>query len=522
MSQEVEIYDTTSRDGSQGKRVNFTTKGKLRVIPILDDLGIDYIELGWPGSNPTDAEAFQKAAKLKLKHATIVGFGATCKKGIKPQDDPSLIALIQAKVKVVTLFGKSSMSHVLKVLGTTPQENLRMIRDSCEFFRQAGLRVFFDAEHFFDGSKEDSNYALKTLGAAVEGGAERVILCDTNGGTLPDRIGELVRLVKAEIPVPLGIHCHNDCGVAVYSSVVAVREGAFQIQGTINGYGERCGNADLMQLIPVLQLKLGFKCLSADNMRKLTSVSGRVAKIVNMPPNYSQPFTGDDAFGHKAGVHVNAMVKLPTSYQHMAPELVGNISHSTVSQLSGRANIISKAKEFGIKLSAEQIVVVLNLVKDSGKKGFQFDGADGSLKLVMMRQLVGYKQPFVVLKSEARSCKIGRQKAVDSAIVEVRVNNTESAICFEIAEGKGTMNALDMALRKALLPHFPWLDKIRLVDYRLWVLDGDEGTAKTVKVLVDFSDGQEIWTTTGCSEDLIEANLQALEDGFEYAILKEV
>jgi len=519
MKKSIEIYDTTLRDGAQQPGICFSAHDKLRIVEQLDSFGVDFIELGWPGSNDTDTQVFKAVKNIRLKTAKIVAFGMTCQKELKPENDRQLAALLDAGTEFITIVGKTSSWHVEKTLGITLKENLRLIRESCRFLERSGRKVFFDAEHFFDGYKTDREYATECIYAAFSAGASRIILCDTKGGSLPQEIGSIVASVKEECPsARLGIHAHNDGELAVANSLAAVSAGADQVQVTINGYGERCGNANLCSVVPGLRIKMGLPCVLDKSMPQLSSLAHFVAEVANLSFEPRQPYVGGRAFHHKAGLHASAISKQPESYNHINPELVGNTSSVVVSELSGRSNILSKAKDFGIHLSPDQAVNVLAQVKILENQGFQLDGADGFLKLLMKRQADGYRKPFQILDRDVRSKRSG-ETSVESAIVKVKINNSLRALAHEVAEGDGPVNALDNALRKALEPHFPCLRKIKLSDYKVRVLPGKQGTAKAVRVLIDFSDGNKEWTMVGCSTDLIEASLQALVCGFEFAIL---
>jgi 2-isopropylmalate synthase len=518
----IQIYDTTLRDGGQDPRINFSGHDKLEIARRLDQFGVTYIELGWPGSNEKDSAVFKEAKNIHLKNAEFVAFGMTCQKGKKPEDDPHLLKLVEAATKIVAIVGKTSKQQVEKTLGVTPKDNLALIRETCRFLVENGKEVFFDAEHFFDGWKSDCIYALSCIDAAIEGGASRIVLCDTNGGSLPEEITVAVSAVKDSTRVPIGIHAHNDGGMAISNSLAGVKAGADQVQVTVNGYGERCGNANLCSIVPALKLKMGLDCISDDNMSQLVNLARFVAEVANLPIGCEQPYVGAHAFRHKAGLHVNAIGKYSNSYNHINPELVGNKSSIIVSEISGKSNVVMKATELGVNLSKEQIEKVLVEIEHLENEGFQFEGADGSLKLIMMRQLDNYSQPFEVIKREVNSRKIGKEKPTDSAVVKILIKMGKDEISHNVADGDGPVNAIDNALRKGLLPHFPYLESTKLVDYKVRVLSGKKGTAKAVRILIDFSDGSEEWTTIGCSTDSIEASLQALVDGFEYSILKNL
>ena len=517
----IEIFDTTLRDGGQKRGISFSRHDKLMIAKGLDLLGVDYIEGGYPGSNEEEAAFFEEALKLNLKRAKLAAFGMTCQKGKNPQEDQQLARLLNAGTQVVVIVGKTSRKQVENTLGISGEENLRIIEKTCKFLVGQGREVFFDAEHFFDGWKFDAAYSLGCLCAAKHGGASKVILCDTNGGSLPWEIEAAVISAKRLLSIPVGIHTHNDGGMAVANSLIAIKAGADQVQGTINGYGERCGNVDLCSIIPALKFKMNLDCnISNEDLVGLTNFARFTAEIANLPLNHEQPYVGPDAFVHKAGLHASAVSKDPDSYNHIKPELVGNSASVMVSKLSGRSNISMKAKEFGIALSPEQVKKVLTEVERLENMGFQFEGADGSLKLIMMHQADGYIRPFEVLAQNVSSARFENNVKKVSAVVRLLIKNSKSEIAYDVADGDGPVNALDNALRRALLSHFPYLEKTKLDDYKVRVLDGEKGTAKAVRVLIDFYDGEEGWTTVGCSTDVVEASAQALLDSFELAIFK--
>jgi len=513
----IEIYDTTLRDGAQRVGISFSVSDKLKIAQKLAELGFDFIEGGWSGSNPKDSEFFQKVKNLNLGKTIVCDFTMTCKKGVEPEKDPNFLTVLKSGTKVVTVFGKSWDLQVEKVLNATLKENLSLIRKSCQFFSSKGKRIFYDAEHFFDGFKSNSNYALETLKAAVKGGAERIILCDTNGGSMPWEVAEIVREVKRKISVPLGIHAHNDGGMAVANTLTAVKEGVVQVQGTVNGYGERCGNADLIQVIPNLQLKMGFDCLSKEKLRLLTEISRYVAEIANLNPDPFQPFVGSNAFSHKAGVHADAILKWKNSYQHIDPVLVGNYPEITISELSGKANILAKAKKFGFFLSPEEGRKIAKKIKKLEKEGFQFEGAETSFELFLRRSQPNYRAPFKLLNLKV-VVENQDSKIVSRAQVKLKVKDKTVQT---LAEGKGPVNALDKALRKAILPFYPKLKEVRLSDYKVRILDSKKGTAAKVRVLIEFSDGKgKTWNTVGSSSNIVEASWQALVDSYEYFVFR--
>lgn len=516
----IEIYDTTLRDGAQAEDVSFSVEDKLRITEKLDEFGLHYIEGGWPGSNPKETEFFRRAKKLKLKNAKLVAFGSTCRPRHKPAEDPLLKELLQASTEVITIFGKTWDFHVKEALRCTLDENLKLIYDSISYLKKRIPFVFFDAEHFFDGYKRNPDYALKCIKEAEAAGADRIVLCDTNGGSLPQEIAEIVRIVKKEIKTPLGIHAHNDSDCAVSNSIIAVQEGAIQVQGTINGLGERCGNANLCSVIPNLQLKLGYRCLPDENLRKLRDVSRFVNEIANLRHFKRQPFVGDSAFAHKAGVHVSAILKNPETYEHIRPELVGNSQRVLLSDLAGKSNIIRKAQEFGIKIDPDspELKDLLSDLKELENQGFQFEAAEASFELLMKKHLGLYRKFFDLLgfRVIVEKRRDGSEPFSEATIM-VRV---AGHIEHTAATGDGPVNALDNALRKALEKFYPALKSVKLHDYKVRVLQPGRGTAAKVRVLIESGDEEERWGTVGVSENIIEASWQALVDSIEYKLLK--
>lgn len=512
----VEVYDTTLRDGTQMEGLSLSCEDKLRIAEHLDSLGVDFIEGGWPGSNPKDVEFFERAKDMDWKNVTIAAFGSTCRADRRAEDDPQLQTLIDAKTPVCTIFGKTWNMHVTEVLRTTPDENLRMIGESVAFLSGHGRRVIYDAEHFFDGYKSDPEYALRTLHAAASAGAETLVLCDTNGGSMPWEVEEIIHAVREALPdARLGIHAHNDgeCGVA--NSVAAVRAGARHVQGTINGYGERCGNANLCSILPDIELKLGLRCVPEGNLKLLYELSHFVAEIANLNPNDHAPYVGRSAFAHKGGVHVAAIRRHPESYEHVDPKLVGNESRVVVSELSGRSNVLSKAEELGLEVSAAHGSRVLEKIKALEAKGFAYEAAEASVALLMARQQEGYRPPFEVLHFQAG---VGRREGggmFAEATVKVRIGDE---IVHTAGEGNGPVSALDSALRKALQPFFPAVGEIQLSDYKVRILDGRSGTGATTRVLIDSQSPHDSWSTVGASSNIIEASLQALIDSIEYGL----
>jgi len=522
MVNRIEIYDTTLRDGSQAEDVSFSIEDKLRITEKLDEFGIHYIEGGWPGSSPKETDFFKKARRLRLKNSRLVAFGSTCKPRHKVSDDPLIKELLEASTEVVTIFGKTWDFHVKEALRCSLDENLKIIHDSISYLKKMVSLVFFDAEHFFDGYRRNPEYALKCIKVAEEAGADRIILCDTNGGSLPFQISEVVRAVRSSIKTPLGIHAHNDSDCAVANSIAAIKEGAIQVQGTVNGLGERCGNANLCSVIPNLQLKLGYQCIPEENLKKLREVSRFVNEIANLRHFRRQPFVGDSAFAHKAGVHVSAILKNPETYEHIRPELVGNSQRVLLSDLAGKSNIIRKAQEFGIRIDPDspELKELVALLKELENEGFQFEAAEASFELLMKKHLGLYRRFFDLIGFRVIVEK--RKDGVEpfsEATIMVRV---AGHVEHTAATGNGPVNALDNALRKALEKFYPVLKNVKLHDYKVRVLQPGKGTAAKVRVLVESGDDEERWGTVGVSENIIEASWQALVDSIEYKLLKTV
>ncbi len=524
---QVQLYDTTLRDGAQGEGVSFSVVDKLNIARKLDELGIHYIEGGWPGSNPRDAEFFKKASSLSLTTAQIAVFGSTRRAGLKAEEDNNLVMLVDAGVKVATIVGKSSASQVIQVLETTLEENLSMIADSIHYLKAKGFTVFFDAEHFFDGFKANPDYALRCLTVAAEARADCLVLCDTNGGTLPNEIIVAVEAAKKITSIPLGIHVHNDAELATANTLAAVNAGVTQVQGTINGYGERCGNANLCSIIPNLKLKMGIDCITDEQLAKLTEVSRYVSEAANLLPDPFSPYVGASAFSHKAGYHVAGITKWADSYQHIDPSKVGNRQRAVVSELSGKRNITYKAKELGIDLSsrAKETTKVLEQIKQLESRGFQYENAEASFELLLHRAKPDYQPPFelvdymvVVEKKRRLPTQKNLEEMLAEAMVKVRVG---TEVIHTVSEGNGPVNALDQALRKALLQFYPSLAAIKLVDYKVRILEESIGTESQVRVLIESSDGVEGWTTVGSSTNIIEASWLALADSVEYWLVKQ-
>jgi 2-isopropylmalate synthase len=510
----VRLYDTTLRDGTQGEGFQLSMLDKLRIAERLDAFGIDYIEGGWPGSNPKDVEFFQEAKKLKLAHAKLAAFGSTRRADTPVEQDPQVQLLLDAGTPVVTIFGKSWELQVTEVLRTTAEENRAMIRDTVAHLKKHGREVVYDAEHFFDGYKDSPEHALASLEAAAEGGADSLVLCDTNGGTLPTEVMEICAAVMARIPgVPLGIHTHNDCELGVANAIAAVKAGAVQVQGTINGYGERTGNCNLTSVIPILQLKMGLEVVP--DLTKLRELSYFVDDVSNNPHFARAAFIGRTAFAHKGGMHVNAVQKLARSYEHIVPESVGNAQNILVSELSGQSNILIKAEQLGIRLDkgSDEAKAVLQKVKELENEGYSFEAAGGSLELLILRELGQYAKTFDLKEfhTSFRHYRDGHDPVCE-ATVKLYVGEIPE---YTVAEGLGVVNALDKALRKALLPFYPEIAGVSLVDYKVRIIDGHDATAAKTRVLIVSSDGQENWGTVGVSENIIEASWIALVDGID-------
>jgi 2-isopropylmalate synthase len=518
---EVTVYDTTLRDGTQGEDISFSVEDKIRITQKLDELGIHYIEGGWPGSNPRDVQYFREVGSISLASAKIVAFGSTCRKGVVPEKDANIRALLGAKTSVITIFGKSWDMHPLTAMDISLDENLDLISQSIAYLKQHVPEVIYDAEHFFDGFKGNKEYALSTIKAAEAAGADCIVLCDTNGGTLSFDLAEIVREVRGLTKTPLGIHVHNDSDLAVANTIVAVKEGAVQVQGTINGHGERCGNANLCSIIPNLQLKMGIQCLSDEHLKKLKEASRFVSELANLPHNNHQPYVGDSAFAHKAGVHVSAIRKSPLTYEHIKPELVGNAQRILISDLSGESNVLAKADEFNIMLkkgdpTTKKIVTAL---KELENQGYQFEGAEGSFELLIKKAVGRHKKFFDLLGFRVIVEKRGDDSpSLSEATIMVKVGDR---VEHTAAEGNGPVNALDNALRKALEKFYPGLAEVRLIDYKVRVLSAREGTGASTRVLIESCDGETRWGTVGVSENIIQASWQALVDSIDYKLLKE-
>ena len=520
----IELYDTTLRDGMQQEGISFSVQDKLKIVAKLDDLGIHYIEGGWPSANPKDSEFFETMQRVKLAHSVLCAFGSTRHQNSQVESDPTIAALLEAKVFTVTLVGKSSELQVTRVLEAPLEENLRMISDSVRYLKSKGLSVFFDAEHFFDGYNVNDTYSLKTLEAAAEAGADCLVLCDTNGGALPHDIITAVKDVIKSTSTPVGIHAHNDAEMAVANTIAAVRAGATHVQGTLNGYGERCGNANLCSVIPNLQIKMGISCLAKEKVAKLTEVSHFASELANITPNLRQPYTGINAFTHKAGLHASGVTKWSDSYQHIDPDLVGNQSRILVSELSGASSVIHKVKELGLdaKLGRKEASNILDQIKFMESRGFQYEGAEASFELLVRRTQLNYQRPFelvdfMVLVENLRRSSVYEEEMLSEATVKIKVG---SEVIHTAAEGNGPVNALDRAMRKALVASYPKIEQVELIDYKVRILEESAGTEAQVRVLIESSDGKEIWRTVGSSTNIIAASWLALADSLEYWLLR--
>jgi 2-isopropylmalate synthase len=520
MKPQVEIYDTTLRDGSQGEGINFSLADKIRIADKLDAFGVHYIEGGWPGSNPKDIDFFALAKKHKFKNAQLAAFGSTRRKGVPVEQDDQVRLLLAAETPVVTIYGKTSMLHVKEVLRCTPDENLAMIGDTVCYLKDHGKFVIYDAEHAFDGFKLDADYALATWQAAEKAGADMVVLCDTNGGCLPSEIAAITRTAVSRLNCRVGIHTHNDSGVAVANALAALDAGAVQVQGTVNGYGERTGNCDLISVIPLVHFKLKKTCVPAKSLPKLRELSLFVDEVANVRPNPRLPWVGAAAFAHKGGTHVNAVQKLAASYEHINPELVGNTRNILISDLAGRSNVVMKAQSLGFKLTndAPELKAILETIKEREYAGYEFEAAEASLALLIRAALNKKFVPHFSVETYHVSIRRARQESVCEATVRVRVGDQ---VAHTVAEGDGPVNALDAALRQALVTFFPKLKSVELTDYKVRIINGKTGTGARTRVLITSGDGPREWSTVGVSENIIEASLEALTDSMEYALMKK-
>jgi len=520
--EKVEIYDTTLRDGAQGPGIKFSTDDQIRVILALDDLGVHYIEAGQPASNPKAEQIFNKAKSLNLKHTKIVAFGSTRHPKSHISEDPNINALLRAETEITTIFAKTSALHATEVLGVSLEENLKLIEESVSYLKKHGRKVFLDAEHFFDGYDLNPEYAIQTLQVAIDNGADLLVLCDTNGGHLPQQVEIITRKVMEKFPdTPVGIHTHNDTGCAVANSLAAVYAGARHVQGTINGYGERTGNANLCTLIPNLQFKMGFDVINEEQMKKLTYTSHFIAELANVTPKDSDPYVGRDAFTHKAGMHADAVRKTKSSYEHINPEWIGNLTHIAVSELSGRANLIQKAQELGIHLDKDspQLRKLLQRIKALETEGYEFEGADASFELELLKAMGLYQPSFEVLSFHTRVNQWAMDRHAESEAT-VKIQLPDNSVAHTVANGDGPVDALNNAIRKALEPYFPELKNVHLEDYKVRILNGQKATKSKTRVLIESSDEKQQWGTVGVSENIITASFTALIDSIYYKLYK--
>ena len=515
----IKIFDTTLRDGTQGEKVSFSADDKIRIAERLDEFGIHYIEGGWPGSNPKDMAFFEKARNKKFRNAKIVAFGSTHRADREPSEDSNLKALVDAETPACSIFGKTWILHVEDALNITPEENLKIIYQSVAYLKKHGKEVIYDAEHFFDGYKDNSSYAIKTLLAAQEAGADVLVLCDTNGGTLPHEVSQIVAEVKKRTDAPLGIHAHNDCELAVANSLAAIQQGCVHVQGTINGYGERCGNTNLCSTIANLQLKQNYQCVPDEQLKKLTSLSRFVSEVANLSPDNKLPFVGSSAFAHKGGVHVSAVMKNARTYEHLEPEQIGNRRRVLVSDLSGKSNVFYKSDELGMQLdsSKHDIPKIVKKLKDMENDGYQFEAAEASFEMLVKKMTEPWKDFFQLEGFRVIVEKNGEDESRSEATIRLFVNGRKEHCA---AEGSGPVHALDCAMRKALHQFYPELKEMHLTDYKVRVLNEKEGTGANVRVLIDSSNKEDSWGTVGVSPNIIDASWQALSDSFSYYLYK--
>lgn len=516
----VKLFDTTLRDGAQTEGISFTVEDKIKIAKILDSIGIHYIEGGWPGSNPKDAAFFEKIKNVPLKNSTIVAFSSTRRAGIKIEDDKNIKTLIDSGTLAVSIFGKSWDFHVTEALKTTLDENLAMIYDTVSYLKSKGKEVIYDAEHFFDGYKNNPEYALKTIKEAERAGADVICLCDTNGGTLAFEAQKIINEIKPQIKIALGIHAHNDANCAVSVTGMAIYCGCTHVQGTINGYGERCGNADLCSIIPMIKLKLGKNCISDENLKKLTETARRISEIANRPPSPNQPYVGRSAFAHKGGIHVSAVMKFPQTYEHVDPALVGNERRITVSELSGISNLIFRANQFGVDLKKDSPSVksLLHNLKELEHGGYQFEEGEASFEIMVKKAMGVFKLPFEWDRFEVKTVKGKGKRTEIEAKVQIKIGRKTLR---SKGTGNGPVNALDSAVRGALIKRFPVIKELKLTDYKVRVLDSTDGTAAKVRVLIESSDDKRDWGTVGVSTDIMEASWLALIDSIEYKLMME-
>lgn len=518
----VTVFDSTLRDGAQAEGVSFSVEDKIKIVKALDRLGVEYVEAGNPGSNPKDLEFFERIKSVELKNTKIAAFGSTRRRGISPSEDGNLQALLGAGTDTVAIFGKTWDFHVTDIINTTLQENIEMIYDTILYLKENNRVVVFDAEHFYDGYKNNAEYALKTLDAAVQAGADCLCLCDTNGGTFPDEIYDITKLVVEKFGVPIGIHAHNDCGMAVANTIMAVKAGAVHVQGTMTGFGERCGNTNLSTVIPDLQLKLDYICIPEENMTELTHIAREVSEIANLKLNDREPFVGKTAFAHKGGMHIDGVSKNSKSFEHIDPSLVGNERKFLTSEVAGRTTILSMIQKIApnIEKSSPETTRIIDRLKELEYEGYQFEGAEGGFELLVRKELGKYK-PFFELETFKIIGEHTSDETMQTATAMIKIN-VDGKTEITAAEGDGPVNALDKALRKALEVFYPSLAQVHLTDYKVRVLDGNSATASKVRVLIESSDGEESWTTVGVSKDIIEASWKALVDSIEYKLIKDI
>ena len=521
MQPKVEIFDSTLRDGAQAEGISFSVEDKLKIVAALDNLGVTYIEAGNPGSNPKDLEFFGRMRAVSLRHAKLVAFGSTRRRDLPVDQDKNVIALLGADTPVVAIFGKSWDFHVTEVIRTTLEENLRMIRETVAFFKERGKEVIYDAEHFFDGYKNNPDYALQTLQAACAAGADCLVLCDTNGGCFPSEVAEIVRLVTEKFKTKIGIHTHNDCGLAVANSILAVEAGATHVQGTYLGFGERCGNANLSTIIPNLQLKKGYPCIPEEQMKNLTYTARVIAEIANISLNRREPYVGNSAFAHKGGMHIDGVTKAASSFEHIDPALVGNKRRFLMSEVAGRKTIVEKIKEIvpQIDKDSPEAEKIIQRIKEMEHEGYQFEGAESTFELIVRKQLGKYKPFFELENFKLVTEQTKLMGASAAALIKVNVDGKTE---ITAAEGNGPVHALDRALRKVLEVFYPELSQVHLTDFKVRVIDSNRATAAKVRVLIESTDGEAVWTTVGVSTDIIEASWIALVDSIEYKLLKEL
>ncbi|MDP2923691.1 MAG: citramalate synthase [Candidatus Omnitrophota bacterium] len=522
MTEKIFIYDTTLRDGAQTEGISYSLHDKINIVKYFDDFGIDFIEGGWPYSNPKDTELFKYFKSRPLKKSKLVPFGSTAHPASAASKDKNLISLLRAETEYVTIFGKSWDLHVRDILKISLEDNLKIISESVKFLKEHGRRVFYDAEHFFDGFKNNDTYALKTLNAAIEGGADLIVFCDTNGGTLTWDVDRVIKETREKLKLDsFGIHCHNDLGLALVNSLVSAEFGLTQIQGTINGYGERCGNTDLVTTMAILQLKMGYSIVPPKKMQELTKLSYYVSEVSNVTGRDNHPFVGKSAFAHKGGIHIDAVIKNPLAYEHIVPFLVGNKSRFIVSELAGKSTLVIKAKEleFDLDKKSPQAKRIHKLIQRLESQGYQFEAAEGSFKLLLQKEFKKHKKFFDLLGFRVSVEKREDGKLISEAVIKLKINNK---LEHSAAEGDGPVNALDSALRKALMKFYPTLSKMHLTDFKVRVLDEKSGTAAKVRVLIQSQDQEEDWSTIGVSENIIEASWQALVDSIEYKLLKDL